>query len=684
MVLVKNNPLGLLLTGPTIMEIKELAPKSKEIVIQPKTAKGVSCDAFSYTISGSGGSPEERQNGGGKKYLYIVSQIQSNDPSLDYTPNLIASFMKRELEEGNNKEELFEKALKKTNELVEGLLKENSDLKLSLGVAFINKDKVSASKIGKVKLLVNRFADQEKSRAPNEVFDIFENLTQFSKRHINNKRFSNMISGEIKNGDKFFFFTPSSRLNFKQKQIIASLTKSGQDDFLKEVHKIVSSPHSKLSSGGSPADHLTGIHFEINEELKRVAGSAPRESKETGPLQNKNKENPIVATEVAKISRNDALKRTTDKFKEMVLGGEPNPATLSSGANGRKWQLIKPRGTSNYFIAAVIVFTVVAGLVLLTRGNSKFKEAVTSINEKLRVSESRLLLKQNYEARKFLSEAFAELNVLEKNNEKEKIELAAIGLLNRLEKIDDSIKPSTLIDLAQYQNIEPNGLKNILASNGRIFVSDSVKIHALTENEAKPVEESDNATLNWLKNNKIVILAGSIKIIDLEKNKVSEFRKKFSFEPMEMKNYEDNLYFLGSKNIYKITNALLNPGQELDWLKSGEAAKTPGNFVSFALDSNIYALTDQRKLVKMFKGEITKIIDLDFDVRPGTELMNLGNKELLVVDKEMKLVRVISDEGELKVSYNLSEIETLKDAFLDKDSRILYFLSPAKIWSLKI
>ncbi|MBI2029771.1 LytR C-terminal domain-containing protein, partial [Candidatus Gottesmanbacteria bacterium] len=37
----------------------------------------------------------------GKKYLYIVSQIQSNDPSLDYVPNLIATFIKRELESAN-------------------------------------------------------------------------------------------------------------------------------------------------------------------------------------------------------------------------------------------------------------------------------------------------------------------------------------------------------------------------------------------------------------------------------------------------------------------------------------------------------------------------------------------------------------------------------------------------------
>jgi len=639
------------------MEIKELTPKSKEIIIQPKTAEGIYLDAFSYTISAG--------NGNGKRYLYIVSQVESDDPSLDYTPNLIASFMKRELEEGAVGEEPFEKALKKTNELVEDLLKENSGLKLDIGTAFIDKDRMSASKIGKVKLLVNRSIGKERGLAKtDEVFDIFENVTQFNRRHINNKRFSNMISGEIKNGDKFFFFTPSRGLNFKQKQIIASLTKSGQDDFLNDLHKIA-----------LPSTHLTGIHFEINKELKKIVENPPPAGKEAELFQNKKKELPIVATEVAKISRSDTLKMTTDKFKDMVMGDD---------SNNRKWRLIKPRGVSNYFIAAIIVFAAVAGLVLLTRGDSKIKEAVASINEKLRVSESRLLLKQNYEARKFLSEAFAELNVLEENNEKREIAAAAIGLLNRLEKVDASAKPLALVDLTQYPGIEPNGLKNVLAWGGKIFVGDSVKIYALLEDEAKPVEDSSNATLNWLKDNKIIVLAGNIRVTDLEKNKVSEFRRKFGFEAMEMKNYEDNLYFLGSKNIYKITNALISPREELEWLKSGAAAALPGNFVSFDLGSNIYALTDERKLIVMFKGEITETIDLDFDVRPGTELFNLGNEELLVVDKEMKLARVISETGELKVSYNLSEVETIKDAFLDKDSRILYLLSPAKIWQLKI
>ena len=392
-----------------------------------------------------------------------------------------------------------------------------------------------------------------------------------------------------------------------------------------------------------------------------------------GPLPGP-KEIPIVATEVAKISRNDTLKRTSDKFKEMVLGSESK--------NGN-WRL-RPKDINNYFIASLIAFAVVGGLFLLTRGNSKFKEAAASINEKLRISESRLLLKQNYEARKFLSEAFAELNALEENGEKEKLRLAAAAILNQIEKVETSVKPAALIDLTKYQGIDLNGLKNVLVSGGKIFINDSVKIYALKDAEAMPVAHEDNIVLSWLKENKIAALGNTVKIIDLEKGKISETRRKFNFEPLEMKNYEDNLYFLGPKNIYKITNALASPREELDWLKSGEAEKIPGNFTAFDLDSNIYVLTDQRKLAVMFKGKAEKIIDLDFDIRPTSELFKTGDNELLAVDKETKLARLISDEGELRVSYDLSAIDTVKDAFLDKPSRTRYILSPAHVWELKL
>ncbi len=663
------------------MEIKELIPKSKEILVRPKEQDGIFYDVFSYTIKNSVKSTSANSvNGNNKAYLYIVSQVQSNDPSLDYIPNLIASFIKRELESGSNsiEDNIFENSLKKANDLIESLIKDNADIKLDLGVAFINKEKISLAKIGKSKMLIYRLLKKE-------TFDVFENIGQFNKSHITNKRFSNIISGEIKKGDKLFFFIPNNRLNFKQKMITATLSKSDTEGFVSMLHKIIS-PAADKKDNGSPIP-CSGLYLEINEETKKIQEEPIKEIDSSAPA----KETKIFATEVSKVDKSNAIKKTVEKFKEMVLG----EGLGSINSNNRGWRL-KNRGISNYFIVGVITLVIIAGLFLLTRGDSKLKEEIASINEKLRVSESRFLLKQNYEAREILADAFKELDLIEENKEKNEVMLAAIGLLNRIEKVDSTKKPAVLLDLVTYQGAQINGLKNILAGGGKVFVGDNDKLYQANDGELKPLESSVGVNLVWIKNNKIIIYGTGIEIIDLDENKIRQLRKRFNFEPVEMKNYEDNLYFLGSKNIYKITNALVNPLEELEWLKSGEAEKVPGNFAAFDLDSNIFVVTDQRKLATFFKGELTESYDLNFAIGPGVELVNLGNpekspngdhgasNEFMIVDKTDELARVVDDLGNLKVSYDLSGVDIVKDAFFDKEVRTLYLLSPTKIWELKI
>ena len=319
------------------MQIKNLVPKSKEILLQPKSKEGIFYDAFSYVIENppknGNSSSREMDNGNGvndKKYLFIVSQVQSSDPSLDYVPNLIATFVKRELE--SNGDDIFENSLKKTNELIEGLFKNNTDIKLNLGITLINKDKISASKIGKAKLFVYRPSKEE-------VFDVFENISQFSKLHIDNKRFSGIISGEVKKSDKFFFFVPDVRLSLKQKLIISSLSKDNQDAFLENFHKLAS-PEGKQNKAPITC---CGIHFEVEEEVKNLSDSNSNKPKAE-------KEAPITATEVAKINKNDTLIRTVNKFKEMIIG--------ENSKSHNRWRLIKNRETNNYFIIGFIALLI--------------------------------------------------------------------------------------------------------------------------------------------------------------------------------------------------------------------------------------------------------------------------------------------------------------------------------------
>ena len=613
------------------MEIKELSTKAKEIVIQPKEKEGIYLDTFSYAINGA-------------SRLYIVSQIHSKDPSLDYLPNLIASFIKRELETNSNsspdKDEKFENSLKKANELIEGVVRENKEVKFDVGVALLNNEKISLSKIGKARMLLSRNGN-------GEIFDVFENLTQFNKVKFDNKKFSSIISGEIKDKDRVFFFIPSARLNFKQKHISANLVRENQEKFVESFHKL---------AGLVPC---SAIHLEIKEELKKIAERKP-----------KTEEQKITATEVSKIDKNDPVKNLASKLKNSIFGGGSKPPSISLGRP-------KNHGLMTIIIAALAVVVVI--FVVSKLGDGKIKEEMAAVNEKIKLAESRFLLKQNREARRAASDAIAQLTLIKESNDKEELFAAAITVLYRIEKVNASIKPVVAAELA-----ESDKFNNLAAVNGKVLLYDSQKVYELENGQTKEIWEVTGVSFLLAKDAKLAAYDGNIKIINLEDRKILETRKKFNFEPVEMKNYEDNLYFLGSKNIYKISNALVKPIQESEWLKSAAGPKIEGNFVSFVLDSNIYAITDTGKLVTMFKGDVVKTTDLEFEVGPGTELVDFNENRLLAVDRNAKLARLIDIDGNIQESYDLSELDLIKDAYFDKASSTLYLLSSNKVWGLKL
>lgn len=629
------------------MEIKELSPKAKEIVIQPKEKQGIYLDTFSYVI-------------GGSSHLYIVSQIHSNDSSLDYLPNLIASFIKRELETNGNqspdKDEKFENSLKKANELIDGVIRESSEVKFNVGVALFNNEKISLSKIGKAKMLLSRNGN-------GEVFDVFENLTQFNKVRFDNKKFSSIISGELKDKDRLFFFIPGLRLNLKQKHISANLGKENQEKFVESFHKLAN------------AVPCSAIHMEIKEELKKINQEKP-----------KNDEQKITATEVSKIDKNDAVKNLASKLKNSIFGGESKPPSVSFG---------RSRSYGLPAIIAVALLIVAVAFVVSKLGNGKIKEEMAAVNEKIKLAESRFLLKENLEARRAANEAIGQLALIKESDDREKLMAAAINILYRIEKVNTSVKPAVAAELT-----EGNRFGRLAALNGKILLYDLQKVYELENGQTKvdstnsPQEVWDLAGASFIigKDSKLAAYEGNIKILNLEDRKISEIRRKFNFEPLEMKNYEDNLYFLGQKNIYKISNALVKTINESEWLKAAALPKIEGNFVSFALDSSIYVLTDTAKLVTLFKGDVVKTVNLEFETGPNVELVNLGDpstssgqgKRLLAVDKNAKIARLIDADGNIQESYDLSEIDSIKDTYFDKENATLYLLSSNRVWELKL
>ena len=79
-----------------------------------------------------------------------------------------------------------------------------------------------------------------------------------------------------------------------------------------------------------------------------------------------------------------------------------------------------------------------------------------------------------------------------------------------------------------------------------------------------------------------------------------------------------------------------------------------------------------------------KTTDLEFKVGAATELVNLGEKGLLAIDRDSKIARLINTDGAIQESYDLSEADSIKDIYFDKESLTLYLLSLNKVWKLNL
>ena len=141
-------------------------------------------DVFSY----SGTTTQEKQLGN----LYVVGLAKYDDEDLGYVVSLIGSLARREYygEQTQKQREpriAFEQTLKKLNEVLDDFFA-NKQLELNIGVLAVAGQSVCISKLGKFKVALARSG---------EYIDVLNNLILFQKSTEGERKFSNVISGDI-------------------------------------------------------------------------------------------------------------------------------------------------------------------------------------------------------------------------------------------------------------------------------------------------------------------------------------------------------------------------------------------------------------------------------------------------------------------------------------------------------
>src|SRR3989344_5547793 len=186
------------------MEKVFLKSTSQEIVIKGSSKEGHT-DVFAYDYYDD---DDKRKLGG----LYIIGNVKQDDaivgtanaPDIAYVTNLVASLAKREYysRPDISPRDAFSATLKKINDVVEeffsakgGSAYGGKGLKMNIGIFAVAGEQILISKLGKLKIVLGR---------ESRTVDILNNVDLFSKEQVEEKEFSNIVSGKIMAGDKLF------------------------------------------------------------------------------------------------------------------------------------------------------------------------------------------------------------------------------------------------------------------------------------------------------------------------------------------------------------------------------------------------------------------------------------------------------------------------------------------------
>src|SRR3989344_875276 len=259
------------------MERVLIKPEAKEIVVRGKEDDG-HVDVFSYNYEGSAAN--------GLGALFIVGHVQPASEDTSYMVNLVASLAKREYyaQADSAPKEAFSKTLKRINEVLQDFFR-NKETKVNIGIFAIAGENIFISRLGKFKIILAR---------DGQTIDILNNINLFSKEHIQEKEFSNIISGRVMPQDKVLAFYPGRSITAREKNIKNFLIKLGRDEFSEKINDIKTS-NDKFS--------CAAIHISINKYMEPAIVNAPQPQELRQRVPSMIKTAPTAQPVVAKITK---------------------------------------------------------------------------------------------------------------------------------------------------------------------------------------------------------------------------------------------------------------------------------------------------------------------------------------------------------------------------------------------
>lgn len=656
------------------MEKVFLKPTAREILFKADEPN-VFFDSFEY------GPRDDKDKHLG--HLYIVGHLKFGEENMAYVLNLVSSLAKREYysENGSTPEDpkkAFELTLKKLNSVLEDFF-EKKDLKINLGLLAIAGENVYISKLGKLKVLLSRSG---------EMIDILNNVDLFQKEQTEEKKFSNIVSGKVKDGDKLFALYPTRQTSAREKNIRLLLAQKNQDEFAAELASLHSSSKSfpccgfhievkKVKENDIPIRSV----YEKSKILPAPAVTAPtptfaetasatqtvpeKELVKTPALAEESRPATINPTEMSIIKRGNIFNKISQKF-----------------SSRRSPKIFQSKNTWRIGLAVFLVLITGFALSKFSLfGQNAQKSTLNAASENIKLAEVKVTQKDNKAARELLALSLSSITGLQETDKKVKEVKDKINTL--LDKIDlvSSKKPEpffvgTLEVLSKISVAGPDALTALNQDNKVLKITDAgaFEITAISGPDAKFAFQGGNlfSAYNGL---------DQLGTLNLDSKKYSLYNLKDATAAKDAVLYEGNLYVLEEGALYKYPDAQTGAGKKQLWL----GGLTDQGKLSIAVDGNVYLLYSNGTVVKYFKGKEESRLNLNLKLADDAKLLtNKDSVYLYVVDSAEKKIRVFDKTtGSLVLTYKLSQLPLLKDAVLGENA--LYLLTiDSQIWKVSL
>jgi len=629
-----------------------IKPDSREVVLRGKPEDGHS-DVFSYNYEGS------ESNGLGS--LFIVGHVQPATENTSYMVNLVASLAKREYyaETDLVPKEAFSKSLKKINEVLQEFFK-NKDLRVNIGIFAIAGDNIFISRLGKFKIVLARNKQD---------IDILNNINLFNKEHIQDKEFSNIVSGKIAPQDKIFAFYPARSVVAREKNIKANLVALEGEGFIQKI---------KTIKQNNDSFWCAGIHITIDRHKEPAVVEMPQPQELRKAMANHEKPKvgiKLVSTNIPEIRSDETDQNKDQKIKTAGNTGSPDnqkdtPSNMDKPNKDNELQqkdsisttpLIIPSEFSsakkdNFFEKIISKFR----LFRKSSSGNRFRNSSSMNFKKYAVYGLPILVL-------LIIGAWAVKSFLLLSPEEKELRVVTRQAGEKLKLAEEKI---TNNDLAAARSL----LLSSLAA---------YSIPEINQNFISLLDKIDNAISTQLSvidslPNELAIKAAAL---SFENQKIESGKYELSSNSVGLDIYQDNSYILTSDQIFKVTDGIKSSTKAVAWLAANVTLVADAQ--SITVDGNVYVLNRSGVIIKYYKGEEDKRLNTSIVSDNSLLITAKDLPNLYLINKKLGRAYLIDKEsGSIVKVLKIGNSEPLSNAHVDNDGTLYVVSADNKIWKV--